>query len=240
MSKVNVPFALLSLATSVLLWASVYNDKNDKPKQKPFTVPIRTSGLDEAKFVIVEAQEIIPITVSGYAKDLRLINSGTLTGIVDLRDPKLGEGTYPVAIFPASVRELMSSSALTARFKIDKLVTKRVEVAPRPTGTLKPGVHQDGLIDTFPNVVYVTGPSEAVAKIISIQVIVNLAAINQSRQEFELDPRPVDEAGRIVSNIMMSETEEHPTYTYNLVENALKIKTTVNYAANPTAAQPKK
>ena len=241
MSKVNVPFAVLSLATSVLLWASVYNDKNDKPLPKQFNASVRASGPDESKFVIVEAQEFVPITVSGFTKDLRSINQNTITAIVDLKEPKIGESTYPVTIFPASVRELLNSNALTAKFKVDKLVTKRVEVSIRPTGALKPGVHQDGTIDTFPNVIYVTGPSEAVSKVFAVQVVVNLSSIDESPTELELDPRPVDEAGRTVMNIMMSETVEHPDYHYNnLPENTIKVKTMVKYASNAPATKPAK
>lgn len=236
MSKINVPFALLSLATSVLLWASVYNDKNDKPKPDQIPAPVRTSGLNESLYVITEGQDMITLPVSGYAKDIRSINRSSVTAIVDLKEPKVGESTYPVTVFPASVRELLSNNALTVKFKIDKLVTKKVDVAPRQTGNLMPGVHLDGPIDTFPRKIYVTGPSESIAKIISVQVFVNLGTINQSPQELELDPRPVDESGRTVMNIMMSATEEHVPYVYNSVENTLKVSTTVKFVADAKVA----
>jgi YbbR domain-containing protein len=237
MSKVNVPFAILSLATSVLLWASVYNDRNDKPTPKTETVPLTIRDLDE-KLVITNMPSSVSLQLSGYARDFRTINQQAKTAIVDLKGATVGEKDYPVVVFPTVLRELLGNSVPTAKIKIDKLVTKKVDVIPITAGTLMPGVRREP-IDTYPHWIYVTGPSELVEKVVSIQVLVNLSSVNTSPQEFDLDPRPVDIGNRPVSNIMLSDTESHPNYIYNAVENTLKVKATIKYEID-AVAQPKK
>jgi YbbR domain-containing protein len=238
MSKVNVPFAILSLVTSVLLWASVYNEKNDKPTQRPENAVVILRDFDDKKFVITQSQEFVNLTLSGYARDFRSINPQSITAIVDLKEPKLGENSYPVIVFPAAVRELMGSSSPLVKIKVERLVTKRVDVTYVPIGSLKSGFQLDS-VDMFSPWIYITGPSETIDRVYAVQVVVNLSAISDSPQEFELDPRPVDANKKTVPNVMFSETETHDPYKFNDVENVLKVKTTVKFVPDAPIA-PKK
>lgn len=231
MSKVNVPFAILSLATSVLLWASVYNDRNDKPTQKLVTATLTPRGLND-RFVITRIPDSVSLQLSGYSRDFRTVTQVATTAIVDLEKATIGEKDYPVVIFPSAIRELLGGSATMAKIKIDKLITKRVDVVPKLMGALRPGFNQEP-IDTYPRWVYVTGPSELVEKVVSVQVIVNLSNINQSPSELDLDPRPIDAGERSIPNILLSDTEEAPTYRFNEVNNEMKIRTTVRFASAP-------
>lgn len=228
MSKVNVPFAVLSLVTSVLLWASVYNDRNDKPKQITINPSITTRGLKEKLFVITKIPETVSLPLSGYARDFRNLSQQSTTAIVDLENVKVGESDYPVIVFPSTVRELLGNAAPLVRIKIDKLITKRVDVIPVTVGSLIPGLRL-GPIDTFPRWIYVTGPSESVEKVDAVQVMINLSGSDPIPQEIDLDPRPIDSNKRTVPNILMSATEDHPAYVYDFVENTIKIKTTIKF-----------
>jgi YbbR domain-containing protein len=229
MSKINVPFALLSLATSVLLWASVYNDRNDKPTQKVIPASLTARGLSD-KLVITKIPDSVSLQLSGYTRDFRTVSQLTPTAIVDLERATIGEKDYPIVVFPSSIRELLGGSVTVAKIKIDKLVTKKVDVVPKIIGTLRPGWQQEP-IDTFPRWVYITGPSELVEKVVSVQVIVNFLSINESPTEMELDPRPIDAGERTIPNILMSDTDATPTYRFNDVINELKIRTTVKFLA---------
>ncbi|MEI7984851.1 MAG: hypothetical protein WCI55_04410 [Armatimonadota bacterium] len=228
MSKINVPFAILSLATSVLLWASVYNDRNDKPTQKVFSASLTAKGLNE-KLVVTRIPDSVSLQLSGYTRDFRAVSQLAPTAIVDLERATVGEKDYPIVTFPASIREFLGGEVTMAKIKIDKLVTKRVDVVAKPVGALRPGFQQEP-IDTFPRWVYVTGPSELVEKVISVQVKVNLSSVNQSPSEVELDPRPVDVGDRTVPNIMLSDTESTSPYRFNDVNNEMKIRTTVKFS----------
>ncbi len=228
MSKINVPFAILSLATSVLLWASVYNDRNDKPTQKVFSASLTAKGLNE-KLVITRIPDSVSLQLSGYTRDFRAVSQLAPTAIVDLERATVGEKDYPIVIFPASIRELLGGAVTMAKIKIDKLVTKRVDVVAKPMGALRPGFQQEP-IDTFPRKVYVTGPSELVDKVVSVQVMVNLSSINQSPSEIDLDPRPIDAEERTIPNLLMGDSDVTPPYRFNDVINELKIRTTVKFS----------
>ena len=176
MSKINVPFALLSLATSVFLWASVYNAQNTKPELKTFSVPLTTQKLETTKYVITQMPEDVSLTLRVLPEDLRKVTQKAMVAIIDLSDPKIGDNSCPIIVFPTSVRDLLVNSAMTAHVKIDALKTRRVEVTILRTGNLPAGYHEDSA-DSYPHWIYITGPNETIQKVASVQVAVNLSSV---------------------------------------------------------------
>ena len=230
MSKINVPFALVSLATSILLWASVYNSNNRQPDTKIVNPLLNIKNLNESKYVVTEIPNFTTVTLSGYSDQIRAATQQTPAGIVDLSNPKIGTADYPVIIFPTAVRDLAANGSPPAHIKIEALMTKRFEVSVLKSGSLMPGYHETE-VDRFPRFVYVTGPAETVQKVNAVQVPLNLSTINQSPSDIDLEPKAVDLGGTAVPKIMLSETEEqHPAYHYfDVIENTLKIRVTYKY-----------
>ena len=184
MSKINVPFALVSLATSILLWASVYNSNNRQPDTKMVPSPLKIKNLNESKYVVTEIPNFTTVTLTGYSDQIRAATQQTSAGIVDLSNPKIGSADYPVIIFPTAVRDLAANGSPPAHIKIEALVTKRFEVTIVRSGSLMPGYHESE-VDRYPRIVYVTGPAETVQKVNAVDVSLNLSTINQSPSEIE-------------------------------------------------------
>jgi YbbR domain-containing protein len=228
-SKINVPFALLSLATSVFLWASVYNSQNSKPELKTFTVPLTMQKLDASRYVITQIPEEVSLTLRVLPDDLRKVTQKAMVAIIDLSDPKIGDNSCPVIVFPTTARDLLVNSAMTAHVKIDAIKTKRVEVSILRIGNLPSGFHEDSA-DTFPHWIYVTGPNETIQKVAFVQVAVNLSSVGKSPFEADLEPKPVDVNGRSLSKILMSEKEDHPEYTEENISNPLKVHLSVKFS----------
>ena len=221
MSKINVPFALLSLATSVFLWASVYNAQNRKPEQKTFTASLSTRNLETTKYVITNSQDIVYVVIAGLPDEIRRVPQQNLSAIVDLTNPKVGDYSYPVIVFPATVRELMVSN-VTARIKIDSLLTRKFEFTFAKTGSLPSGFHEDSL-ETSLKWVYVTGPSELVQKVSAVQLPLNLSSFTQSPFESEVEARAVDSSGKVISKLMLTPTSEALDYKDENINSALRV-----------------
>lgn len=227
MSKINVPFALLSLVTSVLLWASVYNEKNDKPTQKTVTANLSTNNFKASQYVITKIPEMVDLPLSGYTKDFRRVSQQVPSAIVDLAKPILGEHDYQVIVFPAGIRELLDRNDIKARIKIEALVTKRVEVKVNKTGNLPNGNQEDSL-ETSLRWIYVRGPADFVQKVSAVQLTLNLSELKRSPHEEDLDARPVDANGRTVPKVLMSEFDDQQEYRDDAINN-LRVRVTLKF-----------
>jgi YbbR domain-containing protein len=219
-SKVNVPFAILSLATSVLLWASVYNDRNDKPTEKKFNPTLTIRNLQDKKFVITQMPDFVTLPLSGYQRDFRAISEQGTSAIVDMSKPKIGSSDYPVIIFPSAVRELLGNNTISVRLKVDLLETKRVDVVIEKTGQLPSGYHEAS-VEESARWLYITGPSELVQRVAQVTVPLNISS--PVSVERDIEPKIVDDKGNVIPNVMLSETEVHDDYRYNLIQNSVKI-----------------
>ncbi len=242
MSKVNVPFAVLSLVTSVLLWASVYNDNKKEPAQETVRASLTTKNLDETRYVITEIPQSVLLPLVGYPDQLRRALKQTTTAIIDLTGAVPSSKSYPIIVFPASSRELLGNSSIQVPIKIEALITKKVDVIVARTGSLQFGLHEESSEPSL-HWVYVTGPSSAVQKVSKVQVTVNLSSIKQSPQDEEVESKAVDDKGNTISKVILHSIDDHPDYKDENVNESLKVRVTVRYvpdARPPYATPPKK
>ena len=231
MSKINVPFALLSVATSVFLWASVYNAQNRKPNTQIFNVTLTTQNLKTDSYVVTSAPEYVTLTMAGLPDDIRKISHQTLSAIVDLSNPKEGDNTYPVIIFPSNARELLVSNGVIAHITVEKVLTKRFDVTLFKNGNLPSGFHEDSFEPSLGKI-YVTGPAETVKKVTAVQLPINLSSLSKSPYEAEVEARAIDATGRIITKLMLTPTDEKLDYKVEDI-SPLRVHVSYKFSADP-------
>ena len=236
MSKINMPFATLSLVTSIFLWASVYNFQNRKPEQTTVDAILTTKNLDSSRYLITQIPSSVPLTMAGFPDDLRKISRQNVSTIVDLSNPTVGDNKYPVIVFSSTARELLVNG-ITVHIKIEALVTKRIEVSLVKTGILPAGFHEES-VDTYPRWIYVTGPSETVQKVSTVQTTVDLATLNRSPYDVESDAKAVDLNGRPLSKLVLKETEEPKEYSEEASNIPVKIRISFKLAPDVVSVTP--
>ena len=241
MSKVNVPFAVFSLVTSVLLWASVYNDNKKAPDRDSVRAQLTTKNLDESKYVITDMPTTVNLPLVGYPDQLRKALRQTTTAIIDLTDAVASSKSYPIIVFPAASRELLGNNSILVPIKIEALITKKVDIIVARTGSLQAGLHEESSEPSL-RWAYVTGPSSAVQKVASVQATVNLSSINQTPQDEEVESKAVDDKGNTVSRVILHSIDDHPDYKEENINESLKVRVTVRYVpdASPPSAPPSK
>ncbi len=231
MSKINVPFAIFSLVTSVVLWASVYNDNKREPAQESVRAQLTTKNLKEDKYVITDIPPTVTLPLVGYPDQLRRALRQTTTAIIDLTDAVPSLKSYPIIVFPAASRELLGNNSILVPIKIEALITKRVEIIVARTGSLQAGLHEESSEPSL-RWAYVTGPSSAVQKVASVQVTVNLSSINQTPQDEEVDSKAVDDKGNTVPKVILHSIDDHPEYREENINEPLKVRVTVRYVSD--------
>jgi len=219
-SKVNVPIAFLSLVTSVLLWASVYNNSNPKLEKKDFVAALQPGNLDQRRFVISEIPADLTLTLTGNRDQLKALSP---YAIVDLSMASAGVKSYPVVIFPASVREFVFSSSITARVTIENVTTKSFNVIGTHTGISPDGKQIESLV-IFPKKVFVTGPEALVAKVATVQVAIDYSTAAVSSEGVEVNARALDSSGSEIPKLVLRTSDSHPEYT----EEAQKVPATIS------------
>lgn len=234
MSKVNVPIAFLSLVTSVLLWASVYSSSIPKFEKKDVVAPLQPGNLDQRRFVITEIPTEMTLTLTGNRDQLKTVSP---YAIVDLSMATPGNNSYPVVIFPASVRELLLTNGLTTRIKIVALTKKIFEVKGVYNGVSPDGRLAESL-DIFPKKVYVTGPEEAVARVATVQVLVDYSAAAVSTEGIEVEAKALDSAGQEVPRLVLRTSDSHPEYTDDAIKEPATIRVHLKLATPDTATKP--
>jgi YbbR domain-containing protein len=240
MSKVNIPFAILSLATSILLWASVYNDSKKEPENEKVLASLTTQNLDTSKYVITEIPPSVSLPLVGYRDQLRRAMRQTTSALVDLSTATPGTKSYPIIVFPATSRELIGNTP-PVTIKIEALVTKRVEVSVVRTGSLPNGFHEDAIEPSL-RFVYVTGPSDTIQKVAKVQVAINLASITQTPHEDDVESKAVDANGSTVPRVILHSIDYHPEYKEEQINEPLKIHVSVRFAKDtpPSSVPPPK
>jgi YbbR domain-containing protein len=229
MSKVNVPIAFMSLVASVLLWANVYNFKNRRPEQKVVSAKISVINLDQRKYMIAEMPEDVSLALAGNSDQIRNATQQLPNAIIDLSTATPGSKSYPLTILPVSARELLVNSALTARIRIEALKTNRVDVTVIKNGALPAGNHVEST-DSFPRSVYVTGSADNVQKVAAIQAIVAYSSAVLSPEGIEVEARAVDSSGKIVNNVLLTVSDDHPEYTDDAVNIPVTVRVRVKLA----------
>ncbi|MBS1726938.1 MAG: hypothetical protein JST51_09470 [Armatimonadetes bacterium] len=220
MSKVNVPIAFLSLVTSVLLWASVYNNANRRPAPKDISIGLETSNLDRTKYHMVDYPSEITISVAGNTDLLKTV---TPYAIVDLSAAQDGVKSYPVAIFPNSIRELLVKSSVTAQVKIESLVTKAMEVKANFNGIV-PGGRKVSSIDAYPHRVFVTGPADLVQKVSQVRVDVDYSPTAVTPEGVEVEAQALDTTGTRVPRLVVRTSDSHPEYTDETIQEPAMVR----------------
>lgn len=231
MSKVNVPIALMSLVASVLLWANVYNFKNRRPEQKVVNAKITVINLEQRKYMIAEMPEDVSLALAGNSDQIRNATQQLPNAIIDLTSATPGTKSYPVTILPVSARELLVNSALTARIRVEPLKTNRVDVSVITNGALPVGSHVEST-NSFPRSVYVTGSDENVQKVATIQAVVTYSSAVFSTEGVEVEVKPLDSSGKVVNNVLLTISDDHPEYTDDAVNNPVFVRVNIKLAAD--------
>ncbi len=233
MSKINIPIALLSLTISVLLWAGIYNSENrkpPKPEQKTFSAALTPTNLDRRKFVATNIPSDISISIAGTHDEIKNVQP---TAIVDLAGATKEKTSYPVVVFPTSVRSLMTSEKIMATINIDTVITKQVDVKGTLTGLLPNGKRVES-IEVFPKKIYVTGASADVNRVDSVQVPVDYAAA-MNTEGVDVEARAVDKSGVRIPKIYMNISDPNPEFIPEALEIPLLIHVRVKFeSAIPT------
>ena len=229
LAKVNLPIAFLSLVTSSLLWASVYNAAHKRPDTKELTASLQINNLDHHNFAVTEYPATVSVSVAG---NINQIKNVTPYAIANLSGATAGTKTYPVTIVPNSVRDLVVGS-ITAQIKVEDVTTKSLEIKPSFTGGLPPGKSVSS-IEIFPKRIYITGPSSDVRRVDSVQVHIDYASTVATSEGADFIVKAMDKTGMEISKVILRTSDVHPDYT----EENLKEPATVRVHLKLESASP--
>ncbi len=220
MSKVNVPIAFLSLVTSTLLWASVYNAAHKKPETRDVPATLQVNNLDRQKYVVTDMPTSITIPVAGNVNQIKNVEA---YAIVDLKKPEIGKSwPYPVTVFPSIIRELMVGN-VTVLIKVEELARKSMELKPTYTGALPSGKRVEST-EYFPKRVFITGPISAVNRIVAVHLPIDYSGAATAPDGVDVEARAVDSAGFEVTRVILRTTDSSPDYNDENLREPAKIR----------------
>jgi YbbR domain-containing protein len=179
-----VGLMFVSFALSLLLWVVVRSQELPQGRTLIRAVRLQQAGLPESRFVVTKIDEEIQLTVEGDESDIRAFNQTTVLAVVDLSGAVSGMRSYPVMVYPESIRKVLSSS-LSTRVQIEPLVRKKVDVIADTRGELHdPNFELQDLVVT-PQQIDVEGPKSQVDKLLKLRAQLDLENVNlKTRQSY--------------------------------------------------------
>ncbi|MFZ4509193.1 MAG: YbbR-like domain-containing protein [Fimbriimonas sp.] len=181
-SKQAFGLMFISFTLSLLLWVLVRSQELPQGRTLIRSVRLQQAGLPEQRYVVTKIDEEIQLTLEGDDADVRSFNQTTVLAVVDLSGAVSGLRSYPVVIYPESVRKVISGP-LTTRVEIEPLVRKKVEVVADTRGELgDPNFELQDLVVT-PQLVDVEGPKSQVDKLVRLRAQLDLAEVNLKQKQ---------------------------------------------------------
>lgn len=206
MNKINVPLAAMSIVLSLLLWVNVFNSRSVRSRTQVFSAKINMVNLDDTKFLVSDSPENVSVTVAGSTAQVRTVMGLEVFGYVDLTQARPGTSSYPVVVYPPNVRDLLVNPTVTARIKTEPLVVKKVSVTVNRMGAFATGSASIESVETSPRNVYVAGTSDALQRVSSVAVNVDLNDETLKPEGVMLEAKAIDLTGKVVPKVMISPT----------------------------------
>jgi YbbR domain-containing protein len=215
--------AAMSLVVSVLLWANIYNFSKNPTKTDTISMQLTPANLDKRRFAVMEIPERVSVTLAGTKDQLAKVSSLNPSAIVDLSATASGTKSYPVLIFPSSLRELLVSSGVSAQVTIQKLQTKKVEVKVKVVGG---GTSDD--VDVFPNSIYATGPKEMIERVTAAQITVIRAELINQPNGMQIQPVAIDRDGKVLARVLFSTGDKNIEYSEETLAETFSLSIRLN------------
>lgn len=180
MKGVNIPFMIMSLFGSIMLWAFVFL-QNSKPIVPIwYSVHLEHTNLDKDELVVTQMDDVVRFSASGPDSVMQKMKERELAAYVDLARAKPGTAMYPVELLPQEFTQYVNGKQLSAKVTIEKVATKTVPVVVEGTGKLSDGNIQLGGTICEPKEVTVRGPESLIDKAAQARARLDLSKIDLS------------------------------------------------------------
>ncbi|MDR3689657.1 MAG: CdaR family protein [Fimbriimonas sp.] len=205
MERVNVPFALASLAISLMLWYVVL-PQHLLTGPRPFTLKVFPMGLPPGlhasklpNVIVVRAK------VSDQEYNL-LMQNESVRAEVDLTNAQVGTSPYKVSIYPLQLRQLIKDPVPPASVTVEPIATHKIAITVVNTGALSDSSLYLDDIELDDKQVTIDGPESEVDKVVRAQATLQLDKIDpHNPQKIEVPIDLLDAQNHVVTSL-----EPHP------------------------------
>ncbi|NPV89985.1 MAG: hypothetical protein HPY50_04325 [Firmicutes bacterium] len=188
----NIPFKLLALMLSVLLWAFATSERQVKvPDTVLDNVQVKVEGMNPA-LLLAEQPGVVQVTLRG---DVTSLNTRDLQAVIDLSGAGAGEASMPVQVSAPSGITVVSVKPAKLKIRLESWQEKQVPVEVVSNGKVKEGMQTLTPV-VRPSQVIVRGGASALANLHKAYVTVDLKDAGSSLNEV-LPVRLSDRSGNL-------------------------------------------
>ena len=221
----NLAVKFLAVVLAVVLWIYVTNEQNP-PVETTITVPLEVRNV-ASPLVAVDAPDSVRIKVRGSRNVIAGLQPKDIDAYLDLRGVAEGRHTTKVSTQAPSGLELLEVSPDRVPFRMDTLVSRKLPVEIKLTGTVA-GEVSVAKVSFTPEQVSVEGPRAAVESIGKVLLAVDLTG-KTGDFTAEAVPAPVSKDGKELDGLTVN--PEKVLVAVNMVRGAnrkmVDVKTTV-------------
>ncbi|MCD5407288.1 MAG: hypothetical protein LRZ99_06320 [Desulfotomaculum sp.] len=168
---------IISLFIAILLWIYVAN-LQQLPQELEFRVSLQPTGLP-AEMIIEALPERVNVRVHGGDVKIAGLNAGDFTAVVDFAGVTVGENNLPVNVTAPPGVQITKIIPEAVQVIVDTMAQKQVPVQVFLRGTPQPG-YSAGEPVLVPTAVLARGPSQLLATIEQVPLIVNVDGVSQN------------------------------------------------------------
>ena len=203
----DITWKIISICVAIILWLYIVDVQNPPMISTYKDIPVsflNSDVLEQYNLVFLEGNtQKVTVRLKGRRKIITSINSAGIKAIMDLSGLKgvagVSEFSIPIQVeLPVDDIEIVNQEPYSATVIVDKIVQVQV-----PIDVITIGEPQDTYVIDEPTVnpgkVVIEGPSSILAKVTSVQAIVDVSGYNYDITKVQ-EYRVVDAEGNIIEN----------------------------------------
>lgn len=199
---------IISFIVAVALWMYVVGEMDPVTTRSISGVPVQYTNEqaleDNGMAVKSDGPDKLTVRIRGKRSVVSRVSAADLNASVDLSQAGVGENSLKISVELPSNVELSSQSVNRAKIQVEKLVKKMKTVRISYLGDFSDG-EEPTTLDVDPEQVSVSGASSEVNSVSYVKASVNRGTMTSSRSVAEAKLTPVDESGREVKNVKLSD-----------------------------------